>query len=280
MKKIITSVLLLLCSWTLFGQTSKEFLRKRHLRRIEQSRLERSAILSMDTIFTSGVPYALLKDKQNTQVLYSLQGKELAYIQRECAGGNYLNYVQGACYYAFNFLESGKRGEIQYDLGLNVEGVIVADNLVQDSIINPSSEAKFLLRNPPKYSTNPPSSPIVIVLGDLGISSSTQTNTTTEPVDIYQTVERDRSDRITIYGNRIEQDFKVVGTVESPSFSLVFMLPNGTKVAEATEDRDSKSKEDVWKVVTLKDNRVHLVTTKYSDKEENIAKYLSDHYYL
>ncbi|MCC7302463.1 MAG: hypothetical protein IT233_07470 [Bacteroidia bacterium] len=86
-------------------------------------------------------------------------------------------------------------------------------------------------------------------------------------------------------GGQIKQDGKVIGTFKENSsagsgkmiYTISYFLPNGTKIAEATSE-GMNAKE--WKVVTMKDNKAHNVTTTLGRDDEDIAKYLIDLYYL
>src|SRR3972149_1655357 len=177
--------------------------------------------------------------------LYSLTGKELLDIPYECVDDN--NSASGMeCYYAFLFLQSGKRGERIIGIGEKIEKIIVECDLVKDNDINPAGENKFLMKNPPKYSNKPQNTQTVIVI------NNGSTNTTTNS-DIYQTVERKRDATIYVFGEEIKQDFKVIGSAKKSQKTISFFLPNGTKIAEATSQNYN---DPQWKIVTMKDNKV------------------------
>ncbi|MFZ5552887.1 MAG: hypothetical protein ACOZCO_07210 [Bacteroidota bacterium] len=271
--KIFNSVLFLILLFgmtisNVYGQAVSEKEFKKHQERVAESKEKGKVIVSLDTIFNSGTPYAILKEKkvalQTEYTLSSLSGKELLYIQTENIDDP--KSASGKTYYkAFIFAGSGSRGEIV--MGGKVEKVIVEYDLVKDSVINPDGEKKFLLKNPPKYSNKPQQ---VIVV-----------NTSQ-----YNTVTRNRAMPIFVNGSEIKQDNKVIGTFtkttdmnygKSTTIIAVF-LPDGTKVAEATaEGYNPKS----FSTVTLKDNRSHSVnTTTYGNEVKDIAKYLTDLQYL
>ena len=272
MKNYFTIVLLLIfCS--VQAQVSEKDMKK-HLEKVVKSKADGSVIRSLDTIYNAGIPYAILKDQRrglaSDYILYSLNGKELADMPYECVDDANSASKQ-TCYTAFLFLQSGKRGEVQIGIGMKIEKLIVENDMVKDNDINPAGENKFLMRYPPKYSNKPQNTTVVIVNNGPDIK--------------YETVDRSRTAAIYLYGSELKQDLKLIGTVQKSNtsnsgkliYTISYFLPNGTKVAEATGE-GVNSKE--WRVVTMKDNKSHLVTTTFSQQEEQIAKFLSDLYYL
>lgn len=272
MKNYFTFVLLLIfCSAN--AQVSEKDMKK-HSEKVAKSKAEGSVVRSLDTIFNAGTPYAILKEKKKmlaaNYTLFSLNGKELANMPYECIDDPNGSSKQ-TCYHAFLFLQSGKRGEMIIGIGTKIERVIVEFDLVKDNDINPAGENKFVMNHPPKYSNKPQNTTVIIV--NNGVPGN------------YTTVERNRSGSINLYGTELKQDFKTIGTVTKSNsssngemlYTVSYFLPNGTKIAEATgEGINCKS----WRVVTMKDNQSHTITTTFSQQEEQIAKFLSDRYYL
>jgi hypothetical protein len=272
MKSYFTFLLLLIfCSAN--AQVSEKDMKK-HVEKVAKSKAEGSVVRSLDTIFNAGVPYAILKDKKvmlnSNYTLFSLNGKELVDMPYECIDDP-ASASKKTCYTAFLFLQSGKRGEMIIGIGMKIERVIVEFDLVKDNDINPAGENKFVMNHPPKYSNKSQSTTVVVV--NNGTSGD------------YITVERNRSAAIYLYGTELQQDFKTIGTIEKSNSSdggkvmyrISFFLPNGIKIAEATGE-GVNCKE--WRVVTMKDNRSHTVATTFAEQEKQIAKFLSDSYYL
>lgn len=270
MKKYFTFAFALFFFSAQAQQPSEKELKK-HKEKIAQSKEKCAAVLSLDTIYNCGTAYAVLKSKKEMLVtnytLFSLSGKELADIPWECVDKPGTD--DRDCYYAFLFLQSGKRAEVENYLGLKVEKLIVECDLVKDNDINPAGENKFLMKYPPKFSQQQ-NNPTVIVINN----SST---TTTGSSDIYQTVDRNRSATIYVFGEEIKQDFKVIGSAKKSQKTISFYLPNGTKVAEATSENYNDTQ---WKIVTMKDNKVHQASTAFGSEIKDLAKYLSGLYYL
>ncbi|MDQ3108662.1 MAG: hypothetical protein M3R17_02110 [Bacteroidota bacterium] len=272
MKNYFTLVLLLIfCSAN--AQVSEKDMKK-HLEKVAKSKAEGSVVRSLDTIFNAGIPYAILKDKKvmlaSDYTLFSLNGKELVDMPYQCIDDANSASNQ-TCYHAFLFLQSGKRAEIIIGLGMKIERIIVEFDLVKNNDINPAGENKFVMRYPPKYSNKPQNTTVVII--NNGVPGN------------YATVERNRSGGVNLYGTELKQDFKTIGTVTKSNsssngemiYTVSYFLPNGIKIAEAT-GRGINCKE--WRVVTMKDNQSHTITTTFSQQEEQIAKFLSDSYYL
>ncbi len=267
------ALLLLLIFCSVNAQVSEKDMKK-HLEKVAKSKAEGNVVRSLDTIFNAGIPYAILRDKKvmlaTDYTLFSLNGKELVNIPYECiVQAN--NSSNQTCYHVFLFLQSGRRGEIQVGLGMKVERIVVDYDLVQNNEINPAGENKFLMRYPPKFSgLHQPTTVVVINNGNAGT---------------YTTVDRNRSGSISLFGTELKQEFKTIGSVTKSTnsstgimlYTFSYFLPNGTKIAEATgEGINCKS----WRVVTMKDNQSHTITTTFSQQEEQIAKFLSDSYYL
>ncbi len=272
MKTCFTLVLLFLFSAANAQVSEKEM--KKHLEKVAKSKADESVVRSLDTIFNAGIPYAILKEKKvmlaTDYTLFSLDGKELVNIPYECVeqANNSSNQV---CYHAFLFLQSGKRGEMQVGVGMKVERTIVNYDMVRNNDINPAGENKFLMRYPPKFSGVQQTTTVVVV--NNGTAGT------------YTTVDRNRNGSISLFGTELKQDFKTIGSVTKSTsssngiliYTVSYFLPNGTKIAEATgEGINCKS----WRVVTMKDNQSYTITTTFSQQEEQLAKFLSDRYYL
>ncbi|MBN2880896.1 hypothetical protein JXM83_02480 [Candidatus Woesearchaeota archaeon] len=245
---------------------------KTHQDKISESKLEGTIILSLDTIFNKGIPYAVLKSKKKMFVydytLYSLKGNELVEITHKC------DKEVKNCYYLFLFYDNGDIAEVKVFVGLKIYELIVENDLVIDTIINQNSKTKFLMKYPQKYSISDQQPKIVINIGN------------TNSNDDYKTVERNRNSMLQIFGKDIKQDFKLIGKVEKSTKSengkilriYSFYLPSGKLVAEATQvDLDSKS----FNILTLKDNITRNITINIIGQEsKELAIYLSKNYYL
>lgn len=252
------------------AQTKSEKIMKKHLEKVAKSKEKGTVVLSLDTIFKSGVPYAILKDKKEffrvvEYNLFSLNGTELAYIPFECVDKT------TDCYYTFVFLDSGKKGEIKPSFSFDIEEVIVENNLVNDTTLNAKAVDIFVLKHPQK----------------LGLEKRNNQSASNNTDGIrYEMVERDRDAMIQIFGERIEQGFKRIGTVKKTTWSadgkigdlLSFYLPNGFKIAEAKQEDVTSDK---YRIVTLKDNKFHYIDIdNIAATKEEIAKLLIDKYYL
>ncbi|CAN5328531.1 hypothetical protein BH09BAC5_BH09BAC5_17340 [soil metagenome] len=278
MKNYLVIIALLIFGVSQAQVSEKEI--KKHLEKVAKSKVDGSVVRSLDTIYNAGIPYAVLKSKKKMMAtdftLFSLNGKELVDIPYECVN-NAASSSGSDCYNAFLFLQSGKRGEVQLEMWVKIEELIVENDLVKDNDVNPAGENKFLMKYPPKFSNKAQNTTVVIV-NNGGTGSTTQSTS-------YATVDRNRSAAISLYGEELKQDFKTIGTakkVSSPEngklfYIISFYLPDGTKIAEAKGEGFNATE---WRVVTMKDNQSRSVTTTSNQQEKQIAKYLSDLFYL
>ncbi|HOZ88467.1 MAG TPA: hypothetical protein PL029_11955, partial [Bacteroidia bacterium] len=86
MNRLLAAILILFWPAGLFSQ--KKYFKweiKKHYARVNESKKKGSVVLSLDTIFNKGVPYAILKEKKqmpyNSYGLYSLHNDKLILIQ-------------------------------------------------------------------------------------------------------------------------------------------------------------------------------------------------------
>ena len=266
-----------------FSQNFSEKELKKHTEQVTKSKEKGIVILSLDTIFSKGVPYAIMKVEKSGFIknysVRSLKGEELIYVKSETyetPNTNRVNQYDAATithkYYRFTFIKSKNVAEME-SKGLkdkDMEEVIVMNELIDGgAFVSSDAETKFIARYPPTISGNV-NQPVVV---------------NNIIVNNYNLVERNRSMQIFVSGADIKQDFKVIGTSQKSQqaangtiiYTINVFLPDGVKIAVATsEGVSSKS----WKVVTMKDNKVNYVESKFSDEIRSIAKYLVDSYYL
>lgn len=101
----------------------------------------------------------------------------------------------------------------------------------------------------------------------------------------YKTIERDRSDDISIFRDDIKQDFKVIATFSLTTNSeggerkdvYSFFLPNGTLVATVSTKKFSKNGR--CEMLTMKDNKIqhfniNVNSASTDSRAEEMAKYL------
>jgi len=269
MKKYFLYCLLCLQTSISFCQNHSEKELKKHADKIANSKEKNSVVLSLDTIFNAGNPYAILKTEKSfltkNYKLFSLKGVELAYLRFSTIETKNINY------YAFLFFDLNKTAEVEMYIGINIPKIIVENNLVNDSTLNISSVNKFLMKFPQQYSQ--------------------QTKTTvdiTEDATKYATVERDRKAMLQFFGSEIQQDFKVIGTVKETSNItggkiykvFTFKLPNGITIAEATQN-DGDINNNSYKIVTIKNNLIaNISINRFGADLEELTKFLIERYYL
>lgn len=211
-------------------------------------------------VYKDGEKYALIKKKGNiiSGINYSIQtinGEEVAYTR---------NVIESRDGHEIIFKKSGQKGFMRSNITFAkmLGKALVQSDVINVNGINPEGEQKFLQLNPNE--------------------TQNQVNVTVNNKVVlnYQTVERNREADITAYNGSIEQDFKKIGKIQKntgQNTSYQVFLPDGMKIAEGRF-----SNEGSFKLVTLKDNREHIISLDEYDveNEQKIAKYLSDRYYL
>jgi hypothetical protein len=242
------------------GQKISQRRLRKHRARVYASMRDGTVILSLDTIYNKGIPYAILiKKKQlpyHDYILFSLNRERLAYIQSKTTGGN-----GGTEYYAVKFERSGKVAEPEKYITFHLEKEVVACNLVEGNAINPFGELKFLKKYPPKFS------------GGEQINAASETSGT----NIYVIVERDRSKDILVAEGSIYQDYRLIGKYKVSEARLRFYLPGGIMTAEAVE---TESDSGVWKISSFKDKKEHTLHTTSGKSLAEIIDFLAQKEYL
>jgi hypothetical protein len=274
MLRTLTLLGALCCFYSAQAQTPSAKELKKHQEKVAESLAKNKVVVSLDTIFSSGTPYAVLhntkKGLTNNYTLHTLTGDDLAMIPTECVDDPAKPGSQ-RCFWSFLFIASGKRGEVPKLIGTDVAELIVEYDLVKNNAINPAGENKFILRYPAKY-TNPNNGQVNVTIN-------------TAPAVTYTTVERNRNSMMRSSGTAIIQENKTIATFSKSSHSdlgknivtIVYLLPDGTRAAEATGEGINPK---TWKVVTMKDNTVHTVTATRAQEELDIAQFLSERFYL
>lgn len=267
MKNLLLVGLIFFSVGNLFPQKkySKNKIRK-HYARVYTSKIKGTTILSLDTIFTSGIPYAILRKKKqlpyNNFGLYSVNNNKLISIQT----GIGINKDK-ALYYAFRFTESNQTAELEKYFGFDIVKTIVENKLVNDNKIDPLYETLFLIKFPRKFSDTS----IKTFISDKPDESTINTT------NIYETVKRNRESAFYFNDGKIMQDYKIVGRYKILQSTIIFYLPNGIKVAEADEIENPKHS---WRVLSLKDNRTGHIQPDRNNAITELISYLLKNFYL
>lgn len=237
--------LFLFCTEACFAQRISQRRLRKHRTKVYVSSQKGTVILSLDTIFNKGNPYALLvKIKEmpyHRYVLYSLHRNELATIRSR--GGSNPN---DNGYYSFHFTASGKVAEPEKYITFKLEKEIVAYNLVDGERINPFGEIKFLKKYPRKFS-------------DPNYVQYIEDTPQAAAPNIYTLVNRNRDKKIYASEGSIHQDYKLIGRYKISEGITRFYLPGGLMVAEASED---ESQPGSWQIKSMRDNKQHALQAK------------------
>lgn len=264
MKYLLLSLCLLI-----FGNIfSQKIYYKREIRKhqamVRKSKIKRTVILSLDTIFDKGIPYALLKKRKQLPFvdysLYSLNNENLAFIQSRRTSGDYP-------YYSFKFSESGNVAEIDRYEKSSLENLIVQNKLINDNKIDPFNETNFLLKFPQKFS-NPGLKTFVTDNPEKDVLNSS---------NVYATVIRNREAKFYFKDGKIIQDHKFIARYKIIDSLVRFYLPSGLQAAAAEEKVNELG---VWNVTSLKDNKKTVVKSLTKESLEEIIQFLIEKFYL
>ncbi len=265
MNRLLAAILILFWPAGLFSQ--KKYFKweiKKHYARVNESKKKGSVVLSLDTIFNKGVPYAILKEKKqmpyNSYGLYSLHNDKLILIQTRISA-----HRDQTPYYAFMFVGSDKTAEAEKYYSFRLENEIVKNNLVVNNQIDPYNETLFLAKFPRKYSDTTIKTYI----------SEKEDEQKVNTANIYETVKRNRESEFYFKEGKIIQDYKIIGRYKKIDLGTRFYLPNGIQVAEAKEKEPG-----LWQVLSLKDSKIGAVKTPGNDVSKDVIRYLIDNAYL
>jgi hypothetical protein len=245
----------------------------KHQEKVAKSAAKKSILLSLDTIFSSGNPYAILKSTKSNNYLMAkdyklstLSGIEVVDIVYACVTDN-------KCYYSFNFFETMQKAELQYDISVNIPKIIVENNLVNDSSLSETNKNRFIMKYPPTISTSQNGRVVRL-------------ENPNSPNISYETVDRNRNAMVQQFGTELKQDFVLIGTIKVSTSAaegkivkvIEFYHPTGIKIAQATQEKTASNN---YQIITLKDNKLHTQTISFIGKEsEDIAYYLCKIFYM
>lgn len=254
----------------------KEF--AKHRKRVEKSKENKSVIYSLDTIFNSGIPYAVMTELANESSTYndydvfSLDGKSLINIRIEWRNVYESGSISKRVYYVYNFVGSQQKAEISPKLTMKVYQDIVEAGLVKSNTIDAAAEAKFIAAHP-LTSRN---------VGVAVFNGKKDKDGFVILAAIPAPIERNRNAEVKTEGKEIKQDGKIIGTYTQISMAGRKMIsifhPDGTKLAEAINE--GATLHD-WKVFTMKDLRQYPPITSNLGKDvKDIIDFLISTNYL
>jgi hypothetical protein len=232
------------------------------------------------TIFKDAQPYGYIKKQGNVLSgqafsIRALNDKEVIFVKD----------IAETDYYEVIFRESGQKAYIQADLNTAkmLAKLMVQKNMLTPEGLNPEGERYFLQ----EYGTAPAG-----LQGQLNAQSGVYNQPTVggnTPGLQYETVERNRNEPLYFLYEEIRQgiddiaQYTIDREVEMGGMQvkIIFKLPNGLKVAQATY---TESQSSTISLLTLRDNQVH--TFPYSggmlDQKvvEILGKFLVQRNYL
>jgi hypothetical protein len=236
---------------------------RKHQAKVKESKIKKSVLLSQDTIFNKGIPFALLKEKKqiphNELKLYALNNNCLVDIQSRT------NNLDQA-YYSLRFKGSGKTAEVDKFFGPKLEKVIVENDLIRNNTIDVFNETQFLIKFPPKFS-NPNIKTYVDDPEKDKINSD----------NVYETKDRDRLAKFYFREGKIAQDYKIIGSYKVLDSLIRFYLPNGLQTAAAWQRENANG---TWTVKSLKENKNLTLKVTSKDPLEDLIQFLLEKLYL
>jgi hypothetical protein len=245
-----------------------------------------------DTIKIDGKPHAIMKKKnagpmRSDFAVSSLSGIELIYFKstlRDWTGSGFKFGAGEELYYQVNFIATGSKADLKYYNGNGFAKLVVENNLIKESAIDPESEKRFIQLNNGWFPRNPKpeadKSPAVIVTinnNNGGVGDNSNTPAATAPKS---------KSSVTITGNQIIRDEVTIGKFKqdttSSSYSqksliVIIYSEGGEKVAEASVPLANPQE---WNVKTLSDNKTFNILYDSPNEKEKLFKWLADKNYL
>jgi hypothetical protein len=231
----------------------------KHRSRIERSASKGSVVLSLDTIFNRGRPYAILRETRTAgaliYTLLSFAGVPLIEIPVFC------EKHEEDCFLEFLFLKTRRKAECAA-FGNNPEDLIVNAGLVVNDHIDSLAEMKFARKYP--VGKSKPTQAVPDVASDFSFSGGKN---------------------IELFGERIVQAGRQIATYRTTRVTrdgktadaYLFYANTGEQVAEFTKTNNWK----VFNLITLKDNKDHTVRVSGEGTDiHEFAHYLINNFYL
>lgn len=299
MKHIFLSLCILAGTMTLSAQNLRE-----HKKAVKESAKLKTAIISMDTFFVSGVAQARVRSEVRNfnitdYVFFNWDGREILQAKGEVWQSYYANY------YSFTFPQSGNKAEAKANR-VELPKLIADYQLIKNGAIDPTAESQFVNKMglgltqkraeaaaKDSTKTDPGTftklDEIEQKLDNI-FTGESKTPEQKQQSEAYESrlVKRNRFANVNVMHNFIEQDSRNVATFDQTNTTapngaqllvVRFFLPDGTQIAEArAEDAPNYLN---WNVLSFKDNQAYIVKcTDHGEHIKAIAKYLINRYYM
>lgn len=278
MKFIFSILILTLSVSSISAQTisAKEY--EKHLKKIKQSRLNNTVILSLDTVYDAGSEYAILRKTNpsgNDYSVRNLMGKELMYFRfnsfNEAEYSGNIGSQEKKYYYEIIFSASQKKCEVPSMNAAQIAAFIVDKRLIADGQIQKDAEAHCIETFGKKYSGEK-NKPVQEFSSEIATSS-------------YELVKRDKAKEIFIVNTSILQDDQTIGTIISETsqdniitfIRYTISLPDGTMIAKAKTQ--SYGDENI-QITTLQDAKTIKIPKPSYWVDKTILQFLVEKGYL
>jgi hypothetical protein len=258
---LLAAVALASCSSGRFNDESGE-----HARMVSESRAERSTIVSMDTVFKAGMPYAVIKSTGGmltpVHTFYTLNGREVIDVVQSASKKNTTKTFQ-----EYKVLDPGVAGSafIEFSMStMTVVDYIVDNDLISSTGVNTNAANTFILKyRDPDIQPKAPE-----------VNRMVDRNRTAEVFDVM-------TEKKIKQGGKIIGSYKETGDMvgdERYATKTVYFT-DGTVCATVTYKYFSPFDAEI---VTSKDNKSHNVSREGVNRDifEVALKYLVDKLYL
>ena len=231
-----------------------------------------------DIILVDGKPYLEINKEDGHysgiyKVNYKIKTLDQKVIILATASYDTQNYSNNDSHFELTFVETNEKAYLPaavMGMGKKIAKQLHSNNVITGNTINNEGKKIFLMLYGEKPKNN---------RNEFNSNNNNSNNND-------NLVQRDRNGLIFIFGNRIEQDSKTIGTITDESIAIQggvnriykFYSPDGSMIAEATYvGLDS----DECTIVTLKDNHRRRITAKRTaESPKNIVQMLIRDYYL
>ena len=233
-----------------------------------------------DIILVDGKPYLdISKNNDGYKVTYKIKTLDQKIIILASATYGDENENNNDSHFELTFVETNEKAYLNavlMGMGKQIAKELHSNNVITGNNINNEGKKIFLML----HGKNPKNN------RDEFNTNNTNNSSNNNNSNNNNLVQRDRNGLIFIFGDKIEQDSKTIGTTTDESVAIQggirhtykFYLPNGTMIAEATY---TALDSDECTIITLKDNRKHRITAKRTaESPKNIVQMLIRDYYL
>lgn len=207
----------------------------------------------------------------------------------------YFKYNKNKGFYEVIFMETSERAYLEDGTFLGAKSIaqfVVDHHLVKDNALNEEGKKRYITL----FGTEPePANNVARTINNIGLDignnnngnnqNNNNQNNNVPAFEQYGLVERNKQGYIdTNIPNKIQQDFKIIGTFEKKEdfvntlVTYYIKLPNGTAIAQAVGKGIAPQQ---FEVTAYANRSRSIITVRFATSPvEDIARYLVDNGYL